>query len=65
MRLIYRATHNVAEGAGAASLAAMLKEASAMHGRKVGLILSGANVDAEVFQKVLGGETPPVATVSK
>jgi len=65
MRLIYRATHNVAEGAGAASLAAMLKEASAMRGRKVGLILSGANVDAEVFQKVLGGETPPVATVSK
>ncbi|PDT81550.1 threonine dehydratase [Sinorhizobium sp. BJ1] len=65
MRLIYRATHNVAEGAGAASLAALLKEASAMRGKKVGLILSGANVDAEVFQKVLGGETPPVATVSK
>ena len=42
MRLIYRATHNVAEGAGAASLAAMLKEASAMRGRKVGLIFTMA-----------------------
>lgn len=60
MRLLYRATHNVAEGAGAAPLAALLTEAAAMRGRKIGLILSGANVDADVFLKVLAGETPSV-----
>lgn len=61
MRLIYRATHNVAEGAGAAPLAALLKDGAALQGRQVGLILSGANVDADVFLQVLAGETPRVA----
>ncbi|OHV72789.1 threonine dehydratase [Ensifer sp. LCM 4579] len=60
MRLIFRSTHNVAEGAGAAPLAALLKEGAAMRGRNVGLILSGANVDSHVFLKVLAGETPRV-----
>jgi threonine dehydratase len=60
MRTLYRATHNVAEGAGAAPLAALLKERRDMHGRSVDLILSGANVDAEMFAKVLAGETPQV-----
>jgi threonine dehydratase len=55
MRLMFSATHNVAEGAGAASLAAALKERAALAGKKVGLVLCGANVDRDVFARVLGG----------
>ncbi|MFW6077906.1 MAG: threonine dehydratase, partial [Hyphomicrobiales bacterium] len=47
IRLTYRATHNVAEGAGAAALAALMKEREAMQGKRVGLILSGGNIDAD------------------
>jgi threonine dehydratase len=46
-------THNVAEGAGAAPLAALLQERERMRGKKVGLILSGGNVDRGVFAEVL------------
>ncbi|MEE8171911.1 MAG: pyridoxal-phosphate dependent enzyme, partial [Alphaproteobacteria bacterium] len=46
-------THNLAEGAGAAPLAAVLKEKERMAGRKVGLILSGGNADPALFQRVL------------
>jgi threonine dehydratase len=53
MRLVYSATHNVAEGAGAAPLAAVCKEAGQLAGRKVAVVLSGANVDREVFARVL------------
>jgi threonine dehydratase len=54
MRLYFDLTHNVAEGAGAAGLAALLQEGAAKAGGKVGLILSGGNVDAPLFQSVLG-----------
>jgi threonine dehydratase len=47
-------THNVAEGAGAAPLAALLQERDKMGGKKVGLILSGGNADKELFARVLG-----------
>jgi len=53
MRLMYSATHNVAEGAGAAPLAAALKERDRLAGRKAAVILSGANVDRDVFARVL------------
>jgi threonine dehydratase len=53
MRLMYSATHNVAEGAGAAALAAALKERERLQGKKVGVILSGANVDSTVFAQQL------------
>jgi threonine dehydratase len=53
MRLMYSATHNVAEGAGAAPLAAALKERDTLAGRKAAVILSGANVDREVFARQL------------
>jgi threonine dehydratase len=43
-------THNLAEGAGAAPLAALLKERSAMAGRRVGLVLTGGNIDLELFR---------------
>lgn len=50
---LYQDTHNVAEGAGAASLAALMQERSKMEGKRVGIILSGGNIDLELFQKVL------------
>lgn len=57
MRLYYRTTHNLAEGAGAAALAAALrlKDDRRVQGRKIGLPLSGANVDADLFRRVLLG----------
>jgi threonine dehydratase len=58
MRILYTATHNIAEGAGAAPLAALLKERAAMRGRCVGLILSGGNIDSGVLARVLEGKTP-------
>ena len=58
MRIYYTDTHNVAEGAGAAPLAAALQEQNVNSGAKVGVILCGGNVDTGVFAKVLMGETP-------
>lgn len=46
-------THNLAEGAGAIGLAALMKEADYMRGRKVGLVLCGGNVDHAVLQQAL------------
>ena len=55
MRAYYTDTHNIAEGAGAAPLAALMREREAMRGKKVALILSGGNIDREVYLRVLGG----------
>jgi threonine dehydratase len=55
MRALFIATHNVAEGAGAASFAALLQERERMRGKRVGVVLCGGNVDADVFAKVLRG----------
>ena len=56
MRIYFSSTHNLVEGAGAASLAAALKEKDRLRGKRVALILSGGNVDREVFAKVLTEE---------
>ncbi len=56
MRGLFSATHNVAEGAGAASFAALLQEKLRMRGKRVGVVLCGGNVDAEVFAQVLAAE---------
>jgi threonine dehydratase len=53
MRAIYEDTHNVAEGAGAAGLAALLHDRDLVRGRRVGFILTGANVDAPLLARVL------------
>ena len=53
MRHYFTDTHNVAEGAGAAPLAALLRERDRMAGRKVVLVLSGGNVDRNVFARIL------------
>jgi len=55
MRMLFTDTHNVAEGAGAAALAGALQERAALQGQAVGLALSGGNVDAPVFARVLNG----------
>lgn len=56
MRHYFMDTHNVAEGAGAAPLAALTKERSRMAGKRVGLVLSGGNVDLPVFRAALAAE---------
>ncbi len=51
VRAYWTDTHNLAEGAGAAPLAAAVKERSRLSGRKVGLVLSGGNIDFDLFQR--------------
>lgn len=53
MRHYFTDTHNVAEGAGAAPLAALLHDKERMAGRRVGLILSGGNVDMPIYRDIL------------
>jgi threonine dehydratase len=53
MRAIYDDTHNVAEGAAASSVAAMLSERDRIHGHSVGVVLTGANVDRPDFTRIL------------
>jgi threonine dehydratase len=60
MRIYYTDTHNLAEGAGAAPLAALMQEKEAMAGRKVAVILCGGNIDREWFVTVLQGGVPQV-----
>ena len=62
MRAIYSETHNVAEGAGAAAFAALMQEREQLAGKRVAAILTGGNVDAEIFRAVLAGESPGSTT---
>ena len=55
MRAIFDDTGNVAEGAGAAGVAAILKEQEQLRGKRVATVISGGNVDREVAARVLGG----------
>jgi threonine dehydratase len=56
MRAIYDDTHNVAEGAAASGLAALLRERDHHAGRTAGIVLTGANVDAQLFAPILQHE---------
>jgi threonine dehydratase len=53
MRAYFTDTHNIAEGAGAAPLAALLQEKAQMAGKKIGLVLSGGNIDMAVYREIL------------
>ena len=53
MRALFSDTHNVAEGAGAAALAALLQDRESLRGRRAGIVLSGSNVDRAMFAEVL------------
>jgi threonine dehydratase len=58
IRLMFAATHNCAEGAGAAALAALMKERERMQSRRVAVVLTGQNIDGPLLHAVLGGATP-------
>lgn len=60
MRLIYRTTHNVAEPAGAIALAGVLSESIEQRGQHCAFVLTGGNVDTDMFAAVLNGDTPTV-----
>ncbi|MEM0948569.1 MAG: threonine dehydratase [Pseudomonadota bacterium] len=58
IRVYYQDTHNLAEGAGAAPLAALMAEKERMKGRRVGVILCGGNIDSDWMGTILSGGTP-------
>ena len=60
VRAYYDDTHQVAEGAGAAPLPALLQERGRMAHKNVGVILSGGNIERSRFSEVLAGRTPAV-----
>jgi threonine dehydratase len=53
MRWVFTDTHNVAEGAGAAAVAAIAADGERLRGKRVAAVISGGNVDAAVFASVL------------
>jgi threonine dehydratase len=56
IRAYWTDTRNLAEGAGAAALAAALQEKPKLRGKRVGLILSGGNIDFDLFNRWVAGE---------
>ena len=58
VRLYYSCTHNLAEGAGAAPLAAAIKDQARRDGDRVATVLCGGNIDAAWMCEVLSGRTP-------
>jgi threonine dehydratase len=61
IRALWTDTHNLAEGAGAAPLAAALQEKSKLSGKRVGLVLSGGNIDFDLFRTWVMTEAPAAA----
>jgi len=55
MRALHEDTHNLVEGAAAAPLAALTQEGERQRGRRVGLILTGGNIDRGVYAGIVGG----------
>ncbi len=60
MRIMFSDTHSCAEGAGAAPLAALIKERDRLQGRRAAVIVTGQNIDDALMQTVLAGGTPRV-----
>jgi len=56
VRLLLRTTHNLVEGAGAAGLAGVLKLRENLTDKRVGIILSGGNIDDETLRRVVNRE---------
>jgi threonine dehydratase len=56
IRMFLRTTHHLAEGAGAAGLAGLLKLRPELSGKTVGIILCGSNIDRETLRKVINKE---------
>jgi threonine dehydratase len=55
-RAYFSDTHNVAEGAAGAALAAILKDGGAAKGGPIGVVFTGGNIDADSFQRVLASQ---------
>ncbi len=63
MRVVFADTHNVAEGAGAAALAAALQQRDRLGGKRIAVIQSGGNIDCALFAQILAeedGESPAI-----
>jgi threonine dehydratase len=60
VRMLYTDTHNVAEGAGAAGFAAIMKQRDNLRRKRVGLVFSGGNIDMSALSRILRGGTPEV-----
>jgi threonine dehydratase len=56
MRALFRMTHNLVEGAGAAAYAAAWRERESLAGKRIALAVTGGNVDADLFADVLAGK---------
>jgi len=56
VRMMMRTTHNLAEGAGAAGLAGLLKLRDKLAGKTVAIVLSGSNIDAATLRRIVDGE---------
>jgi threonine dehydratase len=56
VRLMLRTTHHLAEGAGAAGLAGLIKLQNRLAGKRVGIVLSGANLDEATLRRIVVGE---------
>jgi threonine dehydratase len=63
IRALWTDTHNLAEGAGAAALAAALQEKQKLKGKRVGLVLSGGNIDFDLFNRWVAPEAAATAKV--
>jgi threonine dehydratase len=61
IRILYTDTHTLAEGAGAAAFAGLLRERATMRGKRVAVVVSGQNIDRPWMQTVLAGGTPKVS----
>jgi len=61
IRVLFSDTHTAAEGAGAAGLAALMKERGRMQGKRCAVIVTGQNIDRATMGEVLAGRTPRVA----
>ena len=62
IRILYSDTHTLAEGAGAAAFAALLRERDNLQGQRVAVVVSGQNIDRPWMATVLGGGTPEART---
>jgi len=54
--LLLSATHNLAEGAGAAGLAGLFKLRETLRGKKVAIVISGSNIDRETLRRIVNGQ---------
>ena len=61
IRAYWTDTHNLAEGAGAAALAAALQDKSKLNGKRVGLVPSGGNIDFDLFRRWVGTDASAMA----